>query len=109
MMITRDLNGADISKSLRVLGYEQVRQGGSHIRLTTTVNGVHHLTVPNHSPLKIGTLLGGGTEACCGSSRFKRRGIAGEDRAVENPNQGKQLGSGAYRTAVHVVCGLRSD
>ena len=59
MRIPRDLTGADISKALRVLGYEQVRQGGSHIRLTTTVNGVHHLTVPNHSPLKIGTLLGG--------------------------------------------------
>jgi len=41
------------------LGYVKVRQEGSHIRLTTTLDGVHHLTVPNHSPLKIGTLLGG--------------------------------------------------
>jgi hypothetical protein len=23
------------------------------------LNGVHHMTVPNHFPLKIGTLLGG--------------------------------------------------
>jgi len=41
-----------------VLGYERVRQDGSHIRLTTPVNGAHHVTVPNHKPLKIGTLLG---------------------------------------------------
>jgi len=44
---------------LRVLGYERVRQEGSHIRLTTLVNGKHHVTVPAHRPLKTGTLLGG--------------------------------------------------
>lgn len=27
---------------VRVLGYERVRQDGSHIRLTTTVGGTHH-------------------------------------------------------------------
>ncbi len=32
---------------------------GSHIRLTTTVNGTHHVTGPAHRPLKTGTLLGG--------------------------------------------------
>jgi hypothetical protein len=26
--------------------------------LTTTVNGEHHITVPAHDPLKIGTLSG---------------------------------------------------
>jgi len=59
MRIPKDLTGADISKALRVLGYEKVLQGGSHIRLTTILNGVLDLTVPNHSPLKVGTLLGG--------------------------------------------------
>ncbi len=44
---------------MRVLGYERVRQDGSHIRITTRVNGTHHVTVPNHRPLKTGTLLGG--------------------------------------------------
>ncbi len=29
------------------------------MRLTTQTNGVHHVTVPNHQPLKVGTLLGG--------------------------------------------------
>jgi predicted RNA binding protein YcfA (HicA-like mRNA interferase family) len=32
------------------------RQSGSHIRLTTTIGGPHHITIPNHRPLKVGTL-----------------------------------------------------
>ena len=50
MKIPRDVDGTKLVKALRVLGYERVRQGGSHIRLTTTINGPHHVT---------GTLLGG--------------------------------------------------
>ena len=46
-------------RALRVLGYEHMRQSGSHIRMTTTVSGTHHVTVPNHRPFKAGTLLGG--------------------------------------------------
>jgi len=57
--IPRDIDGTKLVKSLRVLGYERVRQDGSHIRLTTMVNGTHHVTVPAHKPLKTGTLLGG--------------------------------------------------
>lgn len=59
MKIPRDVTGSDLVRALRVLGYERVRQDGSHIRLTTEVNGTHHVTVPNHRPLKTGTLLGG--------------------------------------------------
>jgi predicted RNA binding protein YcfA (HicA-like mRNA interferase family) len=57
--IPRDLSASDLIRALRVLGYERVRQDGSHIRLTTAVGGTHHVTVPNHRPLKTGTLLGG--------------------------------------------------
>jgi len=57
--IPRDVSGPDLVRALRVLGYERVRQDGSHIRLSTTVNGQHHVTVPAHRPLKTGTLLGG--------------------------------------------------
>jgi len=57
--IPRQVSGQDVARALRVLGYERVRQEGSHIRLTTQVNGTHHVTIPNHQPLKIGTLLGG--------------------------------------------------
>jgi predicted RNA binding protein YcfA (HicA-like mRNA interferase family) len=42
-----------------VLGYQIVRQSGSHMLLMTTQNGVHHLTIPHHNPLKVGLLLGG--------------------------------------------------
>lgn len=59
MRIPRDINGSDLVRALRTLGYERTRQDGSHIRLTTTVGGTHHVTIPNHRPLKTGTLLGG--------------------------------------------------
>ena len=56
MKIPRDLSGQDLIRSLRSLGYEQTRQSGSHIRLTTQRNGEHHITIPNHDPLRLGTL-----------------------------------------------------
>ena len=59
MRIPRDIGASNLIRALRILGYERVRQDGSHIRLTTTVGGTHHVTVPNHRPLKTGTLLGG--------------------------------------------------
>jgi predicted RNA binding protein YcfA (HicA-like mRNA interferase family) len=59
MKIPRDINASELVRALRVLGDESVRQEGSHIRLTTAVGGVHHVTVPNYRPLKTGTLLGG--------------------------------------------------
>jgi predicted RNA binding protein YcfA (HicA-like mRNA interferase family) len=59
MKIPRDIGASELIRALRVLGYELVRQDGSHIRLTTTLGGTHHVTIPNHRPLKTGTLLGG--------------------------------------------------
>jgi len=56
MKIPRDLSGDELIKRLKGLGYLPTRQAGSHIRLTTNQNGEHHLTIPNHSNLKIGTL-----------------------------------------------------
>jgi predicted RNA binding protein YcfA (HicA-like mRNA interferase family) len=55
MRLPRDISGADLIKSLRALGYEITRQTGSHIRLTTDEGGTHHVTIPNHNPLRIGT------------------------------------------------------
>lgn len=54
--IPRNLTGKDLIKALKTLGYEQSRQVGSHIRLTTNKKGSHHITVPSHDPIKIGTL-----------------------------------------------------
>ena len=56
MKIPRDVSGSDLAKALRALGYERVRQDGSHIRLTTERGSQHHVTIPNHSPIKVGTL-----------------------------------------------------
>jgi Predicted periplasmic or secreted lipoprotein len=58
MRLPRDLDGDDLVKALRSCGYELTRQTGSHMRLTTSVNGEHHVTVPKHSPLRVGTLSG---------------------------------------------------
>ncbi len=56
MRLPRDWSGADLAKRLSALGYSTTRQTGSHIRLTTSRNGEHHVTIPAHDPLKIGTL-----------------------------------------------------
>lgn len=59
MKIPRDVHGDELVKALRVLGCTIVRRDGSHIRLTTQMNGEHHLTIPDHRPLKTGTLVRG--------------------------------------------------
>ncbi|MEM9339105.1 MAG: type II toxin-antitoxin system HicA family toxin [Bacteroidota bacterium] len=56
MSLPRDVSGKDLIKMLASLGYQSTRQVGSHIRLTTKENGTHHITIPNHKPLKLGTL-----------------------------------------------------
>ncbi|MGB3207379.1 MAG: type II toxin-antitoxin system HicA family toxin [Crinalium sp.] len=56
MKLPRDLSGEVLAKALEKLGYTMTRQTGSHIRLTTQENGEHNITIPNHSPIKIGTL-----------------------------------------------------
>lgn len=56
MRIPRDIDGDRLASLLSRFGYEISRQAGSHIRLTTLRNGEHHLTVPKHRPLKVGTL-----------------------------------------------------
>ena len=56
MRLPRDLSGMELAKALSKLGYEQVHQTGSHMRLRTDRNGTHIITIPAHSPLKIGTL-----------------------------------------------------
>lgn len=56
MRVPRDLAGQDLIRRLVRFGYTVSRQTGSHIRLTTNENGEHHITVPNHDPLRVGTL-----------------------------------------------------
>lgn len=56
MRLPRDLSGAELVKRLARLGYYVSRQTGSHIRLSCTKPGQHHVTIPAHDPLRIGTL-----------------------------------------------------
>ncbi len=56
MRVPRDLSGAELVKRLGKMGYSISRQTGSHLRLTSTVHGEHHVTIPNHDPLRVGTL-----------------------------------------------------
>jgi predicted RNA binding protein YcfA (HicA-like mRNA interferase family) len=58
MKLPRNLSGDDLVKGLRRIGYVPERQRGDHLYLTTQVNGEHHVSVPLHNPLKVGTLAG---------------------------------------------------
>jgi len=58
MKLPRDVSGPDLVQALRKLGYQSTRQKGSHIRVTTEQMGQHHEVIPNHSPIKPGTLHG---------------------------------------------------
>ena len=58
MKVPRDLSGVALAKALAKLGYQVTRQSGSHIRLTTQSPTQHHVTIPAHDPLKVGTLSG---------------------------------------------------
>ena len=56
MKVPRDLSGEQLIKKLERLGYRVTRQTGSHIRLTCDNPTQHHITIPNHDPLRLGTL-----------------------------------------------------
>ena len=56
MRLPRDLSGVDLASALRTFGYAITRQTGSHLRLTTQEGGEHHVTIPRHTPLRIGTV-----------------------------------------------------
>lgn len=58
MRLPRDISAKEFILKLKKYGYEIERQKGSHIRLVTLVEGEHHITVPNHDSIKIGTLSG---------------------------------------------------
>ena len=58
MRLPRDVSGAGLAKRLEVLGYRVTRQTGSHLRLTCPDSPAHHVTVPAHDSLRVGTLAG---------------------------------------------------
>jgi len=56
MRLPRDVSGKQLAILLGRYGYEVTRQTGSHIRLTTTQEGEHHVTILLHGSLRVGTL-----------------------------------------------------
>ena len=57
MRLPRDLSGEALASLLRRYGYGITRQTGSHLRLTSAYSGeAHHVTIPRHPSLKVGTL-----------------------------------------------------
>jgi predicted RNA binding protein YcfA (HicA-like mRNA interferase family) len=55
--IPRDISGQKLARILEKYAYETTRQTGSHLRLVSLWEGSEHkITIPNHDPIKIGTL-----------------------------------------------------
>jgi predicted RNA binding protein YcfA (HicA-like mRNA interferase family) len=54
--LPRDVSGQDLARWLGLYGYEVTRRVGSHMRLTTHERGEHHITIPAHDALRVGTL-----------------------------------------------------
>ncbi|HTF38106.1 MAG TPA: type II toxin-antitoxin system HicA family toxin [Blastocatellia bacterium] len=58
MRLPRDISGSELAAILKQLGYEVTRHTGSHMRLTTEQHGAHHVTIPKHNSIRLGTLRG---------------------------------------------------
>lgn len=57
MKLPRDLSGEELVKHLcRRWEYRQVHQVGSHVILETSQPGPQRIAVPEHHPLRVGTL-----------------------------------------------------
>ena len=55
--IPRDVSGRELAQLLGKYEYEIKRETGSHIRLVSEMRGKEHkITIPDHAPIKIGTL-----------------------------------------------------
>ena len=56
MKLPRDASGEELARLLGRLGYQVTRQTGSHMRLTRSAEVEHHITIPRHAALRVGTL-----------------------------------------------------
>ncbi|MBI2485811.1 MAG: type II toxin-antitoxin system HicA family toxin [Deltaproteobacteria bacterium] len=55
--LPRDISGRELAKLLKKYRYQTVRQAGSHMRLVSNFKDIEHkITIPDHKPIKIGTL-----------------------------------------------------
>lgn len=59
MKLPRDISGDELILILQRFGYQPIRQTGSHVRLSCTIaEDTHHITIPKHKNLRLGTLNG---------------------------------------------------
>jgi len=57
LKLPRDVAAHELARALSKFGYAITRQTGSHMRLTSRLKGAeHHVTIPAHDPLRVGTL-----------------------------------------------------
>ncbi len=56
MRLPRNVSGSELAKQLESMGYRITRQTGSHMRLTLAAPPEHHITIPAHDALRLGTL-----------------------------------------------------
>lgn len=56
MKLPRGLSADRLIKALEEMGYQKVRQKGSHARLRHDGPPPHSITIPLHDSLKVGTL-----------------------------------------------------
>ena len=56
MKLPRDVSGARLQASLQRLGYQTVRQRGSHVRMTTRKAANIMKSFPLHNPIRAKTL-----------------------------------------------------
>ncbi len=56
MKLPRDISGRELAQALARLGYQVEHQTGSHMRLRVVRAQEHHLSIPVHTSLKVGTL-----------------------------------------------------
>ncbi|MDQ3024013.1 MAG: type II toxin-antitoxin system HicA family toxin [bacterium] len=54
--LQRNLSGRELATKLALLGYELIRQTGSHMRYRTARNGDHSITIVDERPLNTKTL-----------------------------------------------------
>lgn len=58
MKLPSDVSAHQLVRALERLGYSVVRQRGSHIRLRHDGPPENSISIPNHNPIKKGTLHG---------------------------------------------------
>jgi hypothetical protein len=58
MKLTRDVSGDDLVKGLQRVDHSVTRQKGDYLYMTTQRSGEHHVSIPLHNPMKVGTLSG---------------------------------------------------